>query len=402
MIQKAKSIFSRWNNITILQIIFFFSSLYFYTPVLTLYFQKLGLTLWQITSLESLLLAGIILFQIPSGIFADKYGRKKAIIFAFFLIFLAELLFFFARDFWIFVVISFISGAGIAFYSGAVEALIYDSLKLIRQEKQMKKASGRVFSMYALAAVVAAPIGGYLAKDLSIEQVSILIILTASTSAIAFALTFFIQEPLHSRRFEDITKLDPNTLQGAFNILKNNPSLRRIIALQTLSVPFVFYLLILYPPYATKLGVRPVYLGIILALASSADFICSRYAYKLEGLLGVSRSTILITILPAICYFLFATLSNPLIASLLFITIYAVHGSRDPIFIDYLNLHIGSEQRATVLSVIGVMSTIYLALMGSFIGLLAEYSISYAFIFMGGIILISSVFFRINKKHISV
>lgn len=402
MIERAKSIFSRWNNIAILQVIFFFSSLYFYTPVLTLYFQKLGLTLWQITSLESLLLAGIILFQIPSGIFADKYGRKKAIIFAFFLIFLAELLFFFARDFWTFVVISFISGAGIAFYSGAVEALIYDSLKLIKQEKQMKKASGRVFSMYALAAVVAAPIGGYLAKDLSIEQVSILIILTASTSAIAFALTFFIQEPLHSRRFEDEKKLNSNTLINALKILKYNPSLMRIIALQTLSVPFVFYLLILYPPYATKLGVRPVYLGIILALASSADFMCSRYAYKLEGLLGVSRSTILITILPAICYFLFATLSNPLIASLLFITIYAVHGSRDPIFIDYLNLHIGSEQRATVLSVIGVMSTIYLALVGSFIGLLAEYSISYAFIFMGGIILISSVFFRINKKHISV
>ena len=61
-----------------------------------------------------------------------------------------------------------------------------------------------------------------------------------------------------------------------------------------------------------------------------------------------------------------------------------------------LNKHIESKNRATVLSLISTFSGIYVALMGLLIGCIGDISLTYAFIFMGAIILAGSFLFRVG------
>jgi len=74
--------FKKWDNISKVGLIYFFSSLYFYLPVITIYYQKKGLSFLQMGSLWGITTLTIFLSEIPTGILADKLGRRTSIIFA--------------------------------------------------------------------------------------------------------------------------------------------------------------------------------------------------------------------------------------------------------------------------------------------------------------------------------
>ncbi|MCB0159584.1 MAG: hypothetical protein KDD83_15735, partial [Caldilineaceae bacterium] len=58
----------------------FFSSLYLYGHVGTLYLQARGLNLLQAGSLWSVIVATIFVAEVPTGVVADRLGRKRAVI----------------------------------------------------------------------------------------------------------------------------------------------------------------------------------------------------------------------------------------------------------------------------------------------------------------------------------
>ena len=69
----------RFNNIIVLHIITFFAALYFYQPIITLYFQARGLSFVEINSLWAIIVGIQSMSEVPTGIIADKIGRKKSI-----------------------------------------------------------------------------------------------------------------------------------------------------------------------------------------------------------------------------------------------------------------------------------------------------------------------------------
>lgn len=80
--------------------------------------------------------------EVPTGILADKIGRKLSIIIALALQLLGEVLFVFADNYATFIFISIIAGLGFCFASGCIEALVYDSLKEKNKQNEMKRVSG--------------------------------------------------------------------------------------------------------------------------------------------------------------------------------------------------------------------------------------------------------------------
>lgn len=68
-----------WGNVTKLAITYFFATLYFYMPVSTLYLQGKGLSYFQINSLWGVIVGTVFLAEVPTGIIADRLGRKPAI-----------------------------------------------------------------------------------------------------------------------------------------------------------------------------------------------------------------------------------------------------------------------------------------------------------------------------------
>lgn len=71
------------KNIYLMYAIALLQGMVFYGSIATLYRQASGITIFQITLIESISYILCILFEIPWGIVADKIGYKKTMIFCF-------------------------------------------------------------------------------------------------------------------------------------------------------------------------------------------------------------------------------------------------------------------------------------------------------------------------------
>ena len=90
--------FNKFDNVSKIALINFFSTLYFYLPILTIYYQQRGLNFTQINSLWGIITASIFFAEIPTGILADKFGRKLSMILALTFQLFGEVFFLFAQN----------------------------------------------------------------------------------------------------------------------------------------------------------------------------------------------------------------------------------------------------------------------------------------------------------------
>lgn len=64
------------KNIRIMYVIALLQGMVFYAPIATLYRQSVGITILQITIIESISLVCQIGLEIPLGVIADRIGYK--------------------------------------------------------------------------------------------------------------------------------------------------------------------------------------------------------------------------------------------------------------------------------------------------------------------------------------
>ncbi len=388
------------NNITKVALIQFFSALYFYLPILTIYYQQRGLNFIQINSLWGIITGTIFLAEVPTGLIADKIGRKQSIIIALVMQLIGEIIFLFSQNYLHFVFISVIAGLGFAFQSGCTQALVYDSLKEENKENTMKQASGRIGAFYQTGHVLGALASSIIVFQLTQYRISLAIIFTIISVGIALFISFLLKEP--KTRYKHEEQSPDRLLSEVINIIRNNTSLKRIILLGVFTTPFVGYLRNLHPPYFQFSGVAPFWLGITLAVGGILGAFASKYAYKFEEIFGVGKGMYIATVLPAIFYLLMSIFISPVFAIVFFILNFGLMNIQEPLFADYYNRHIKSEVRATALSAINMISSIYIAMIGLIIGWIANYSVLYAFVFIGVIIFLGATLFRINESHTRV
>lgn len=391
--------FLKLNNVYKVGLIHFFSSLYFYLPVLTIYYQRRGLNFLQINSLWGIITATIFLAEIPTGVIADKIGRKKSIVIALVLQLIGEIAFIFAQNYLHFILISVIAGLGFAFQSGCIQALVYDSLKEAGKEKEMAKASGITGAFYQSGHILGALFSSLLVANLEPGRITLAIILTAISVAAALGISLLIKEP----KLDYVHGEEPplKIIKESIKLIRTNRSLKRIILLGVFTTPFVGYLRNFHPPYFQSAGALPVWLGLSLGIGGILAALSSKYAYKFVEFFGVSKGMLLATLIPGLVYLLMAVSLGPALAVLLFIFNFGFMNVQEPLLADYYNRHISSAIRATALSTINMISSIYITLTGLAIGWVADIKLSWAFLLMGAIVIFGSIAFRINEKHLA-
>ena len=368
--------FKKFDNISKIALINFFSTLYFYLPILTIYYQQRNLNFVQINSLLGIITASIFFAEIPTGLLADKFGRKISMVLALLFQLFGEIFFLFATNYLHFILISIIAGIGFAFQSGCSQALVYDSLKEEGKEKEMKKTAGLIGAFYQAGHLVGAFASSFIIFQLTKPRITLAIIMTIVSVGIAFLITFLLKEPQSTYRHSEKNPIE--LLKQSFSIMKNNLSLRRIILLGLVTTPFVGYLRNFQPPYFQLSHIPTMWLGISLGIAGILAMLMSKYGYKLEKVLGVN-ALFIGTLFPGIFYIFMSFIFSPFISGILFIINYGSMSLQEPFFADYYNIHIKSENRATTLSAINMFSSIYIALMGLVIGSIADVSLSYTF-----------------------
>lgn len=387
------------GNILALHAIAFFGALYFYHPIATLYYQGRGLDFVQINSLWAVVVVTMAISEVPTGIVADRIGRKWAIVVALILQLLGEGVFLFADSYSLFVASAALGGIGFAFSSGCLESLMYDTLKQQKQEGSMQRVMGQNGAAAQLAMIAGAVAGGYIARDLMMESYIYLIVMTIISVALALAVSFWLREPDAQVQRKHTSAL--SILTSGLSLLKTNPRLQRIVALSIFANPLGAYLITFYQPHLLAAGVSAYWLGLSLALGSLLGAASSHFAYLLERYLGVRWALFAATVLPGFLYLVLAASSVAWLAVVSFVMTFGLSALQRPIFSDYVNRHIESENRTTVLSIISMLTGFYVAGMGMVTGVLAEINLPVTFVTIGGITVVAAVLLKVDERHLS-
>lgn len=386
------------RNITKLHIVRFLSTLYFYHHVVSIYLQGRGLSFVEINSLWGIIVFAQAICEVPTGIIADKIGRKPSIILAQALQLSGELIFLFGWKYPHFIISSIAGGIGFSFLSGSFEAMMYDSLKEVRREHEMQKVVGFNGALSLLATVIGTFVGGVITARIELRTMSLSIIITSVFVGLSLFTAIFLKEPVpvsrHSKKSAIVI------LKESIGLLKNDKSLLRIVILALLVTPFVNYLMNLYPPFFKEINVSGWMFGPTLGVASLSGFFMSKYTHVFEKSLGAKWAVLLATVIPGVFYLLLFGFLIPAAAVPIVIVSFGIMQMQRPIFLDYMNRKIRTETRATVLSLISGLTGLYVALMGLVIGAVADVAVRYAFLLMGVVITISAFALRIGERHV--
>lgn len=161
---------------------------------------------------------GMQIFEIPSSIIADRFSRKKVIMFASVVILFATVIFLFSHSKVAFIMHMFLVGIGIALFSGTVEALLYDELKAIGKEDKYQK----VFAVLRIA--ISAGIGTSLVLSSFLVKYGYDIIVWISLTFTAISLvifTFFMKETPRTKDVESAHSFREIFHEGARTIFNN-------------------------------------------------------------------------------------------------------------------------------------------------------------------------------------
>lgn len=373
-------------------LISFFGQLYFFVPVMTPYLQAKGLSLAQIAGMQTMLMVSMLVMEIPTGVLADRMGHRRSYQISLFMAAMGELVTLLANSYPEFMLGQFVAGTGFAFASGSVDALVYESLPKPDRTTGMQRAKGMIGAAIQLAALVAYAIGGWLTRDLTFENMRFTLKLDVVFVGFAAILALALREPIQDVISERMRSLD--LLKTGWQNLRTNAHLKRLMLLAIVTNAFVAHLLIFYQDYFIRSEVAPIWLGFGLALGSAAAFFTQLHAWRLSSWLGDRNAMLVATGVPGILYLLMAVVSDPVWAVILFVAQWGMVQVAIPLFSGLYNAHIEEGARATSLSLVNGVVTVYISIGGVLLGWLAGISLSMMFAILGVVIIAGALLVR--------
>lgn len=160
-------------------------------PVYLLLFESKGLSLGEISLLLAIWSAPVVLLELPTGILSDHWSRKNMLVIGDLLRAACYVCWFLSDGFLLFAIGFVLWGIGEAFFSGSLEALLFDSLKKDGQEGDFDKIYGRIDAYTLTTTAISMLIGGGLAMLLGMKTV---LLFSAITSFIAALLASRLTE----------------------------------------------------------------------------------------------------------------------------------------------------------------------------------------------------------------
>lgn len=151
------------SNIRTLTWFNFFTDFKLYAPIAIIYFSQVTGSFTLGMSIFSLAMIATALFEIPTGVFSDRIGRRKTVIYGALAAVFYSVFYAIGQSFWILAIGAVLEGLSRSFYSGNNDALLHDTLRQTHEEHQYEEYLGRVSAMFQIALAVSAVVGGILA-----------------------------------------------------------------------------------------------------------------------------------------------------------------------------------------------------------------------------------------------
>lgn len=185
---------------TILKLYFasFFMGLIFWYGIEKLFMQSIGLDATQIGGIIAAILGFNFLFDIPSGIIADRWSRKGVLVLSLLAMILCCFILGNANSFTSYLIgYSIFGGLFVVGTSGTSASIVYDTLYEQGRSNLYSKIMGRTYAFYLAGIAVANIASGFLAQLLDFRANYFLTILSC---VIAIAIILTIEEPTFHKK----------------------------------------------------------------------------------------------------------------------------------------------------------------------------------------------------------
>jgi MFS family permease len=354
------------KNIRIYYFYSTFSELLILGPVLVLFLTAKGLSFTEIMLLQSVSAISVFLFEVPTGALADKMGRKYSVILGAFLWAVGLLLYIVGKGFIIFMLSEIVFSLGSAFRSGADSALIYDSLKLLGREKEYQKVEGKARSFALYAQAVGSVLSGFLFAANIYFPLGVSILFMGLT--IIIALRFKEPNTAESQGKVELNYFQQIKESGSY--IFHHDKLKAIVVFSMIF--FIFYRtgFWYFQPYMESVSIPVKYFGLLFFLFNiTAAFISKRSSYIMDK--TKPKTLTFMAFLMIISFLILGTVK--VWAGVFAILLQqAARGIYRPVTTKYLNKHIPSDKRATILSFHSLCTNLALAAAYPLMGILKD------------------------------
>jgi MFS family permease len=330
----------------------------------TIFLLDAGLSNLEAFAANAFFTAGMVLFEVPTGIVADTIGRRMSYLLG--TVTLAASTLFYVllwqveAPFWQWAVASILIGLGFTFFSGAVEAWLVDALTATGFTGELEAVFGRGQVVTGVAMLTGSIAGGFLAQQASL---GLPFVLRGVVLIVMFAVAFrlmhdigFTPEP-GGRPLAEMRRIASDSIEYGWRV----PAAKWLMveALFTGGVGiYAFYAL---QPYLLELyGDPEAYqiAGLVAAIVAGAQILGGLAAPRIRRLFRRRTSALIATAALGVLTLALIGVVEQFEAVIALIVVWGLlFAATMPIRQTYLNGLIPSRQRATILSFDSMMSS---------------------------------------------
>ncbi len=379
----------------------FLKSLQFFGALaVPFYLDRLQFGYAEMFSLEALFAICVMAFEIPTGVIADRFGRKRSLFLGALAFGAGFALFGVARTLPALAAAEIVCALGMSLLSGADRALLYEAAKASGREHDAARIAARYDAFGTAGMLVAFPAGTLFAGSGLVPYLTTLgLVFVATGIACAFAAFAIlpVKEPAR-------TPLRGSALRAGidgFRLIFRNASLTRFALNYAIVSSLTFFMYWLYQSLLIENRFPVGLMGFVPAGFNLAATILLLATGPIDRWLGTKNALFLSSLIPGLLYLSVALVPGLPMALIAIFGVTTLKAFRSPLLATLMNRHISDDNRATVLSGISMVERTLTAFLYPVAGLLTDRSLSWTFLAMGAITVLVSALLRGDERHLA-
>ncbi|GIH10134.1 MFS transporter [Rhizocola hellebori] len=330
----------------------------------TIFLLDAGLSNLEAFAANAFFTAGMVLFEVPTGIVADMWGRRASFLLGTVTLAVSTLLYVWLwqleAPFWQWAVVSVLLGLGFTFFSGATEAWLVDALQETGYDGSLEAVFGRGQVMTGIAMLAGSVAGGFLAQA---TNLGVPFLLRAAILLVMFGVAFLLMRDIgftpkrDGRVVSEVKRIASESIEYGWRI----PTVKYLMVAGAFTGGVGIYVFYALQPYLLDLYGNPQAYGIAglaAAVLAGSNIVGGLFAARVRKMFRLRTSALLTAeVAGAAAIVLMGLLQYFWVVLALVVLSGLILSAATPIRQSYLNGLIPSQQRATILSFDSLMSS---------------------------------------------
>jgi MFS family permease len=323
----------------------------------TLFLLDAGLSNTQAFAANAFFTAGQVLFEIPTGVIADTWGRRTSYLLGVITLMSSTLLYLFmwqiSGPFWGWAVSSVLLGLGFTFFSGATEAWLVDALHATGFKGQLESVFAKGQVVGGIAMLSGSVLGGVVAQA---TNLGVPYIVRSAVLGLSFVAAFVLMKDLgfKPRKGTGHVQEMKTILHRSVEYGIRKPAVKWVMLAAPFSAGVGFFAFYAMQPYLLELyGNNAAYgiAGLAAAIVAGAQIIGGLSVKYIRRIFKRRTSALIASVVCSAAALCAIGLSAHFWVVIVLLVLWGlIFAATSPIRQAYLNGLIPSEQRATVLS----------------------------------------------------